>query len=153
VGDAGQGQIYGPYQVEREAHDAVIRMAGPGDPPVPSVLSPGQKWQLLSDACAASKLALGEHDKRVLAWLADYPDSSVAVITGLILRASGQAHVPVSVPPRAVERAATLRRWMTADPELDAPEDGGGEWTVQDVITAALDQGLDALERLYLPSR
>lgn len=144
-------QIYGPYRTELDAHEAVIRMAGPGDPPMPSVLSQGQKWQLLSDACTASKLQLGEHDKQVLAWLTGYPDSSVAVITGLILRASGRVHVPVSVQAPAIERAATLRRWMTADPELDAPEDGDGEWTVQGVITAALDQGLDALERLYLP--
>jgi len=118
---------------------------------MPSVLSQRQKWQLLSDACAASELQLGEHDKRVLSWLTGYPDSSVAVITGLILRASGQVHVPVSVQAPAIERAATLGRWMTADPELDRPEDGGGEWTVQDVITAALDHGLDALEQLYLP--
>lgn len=114
-------------------------------------LSQRQKWQLLADACAASGLQLGGHDTHVLAWLVGYPDSTVAVIAGLILRASGQAHLPVSVQAPAVERAAELTRWMTADPELNGPGDGGGEWAVQDVITAAVGQGLDALEQLYLP--
>jgi hypothetical protein len=144
-------EIYGPYQNEADAHAAVMRMIGPGARPVPSVLSQAQKWQLLSDACEASALELGGHDKRVLAWLADYPDSTVAVLAALILRASGQGHVPVSVPPPAIERAAKLRRWMTVDPDLDGPGDGGGEWTVQDVITAAVTQGLDTLEDEYLP--
>ena len=83
--------IYGPYATERDAHDAVIKMAGPGDPPMLSVLSQDQKWRLLTGACASSGLGLGEHDKHVLAQLTGIPDSSVAVITALILRASGQA--------------------------------------------------------------
>jgi hypothetical protein len=143
-------EIYGPYQSEADAHAAVMRMIGPGARPVPSVLSQAQKWQLLSDACEASALELGGHDKRVLAWLADYPDSTVAVLAALILRASGQGHVAVSVPPPAIERAAKLGRWMTVDPELDWPDDAE-EWTVQHVITAALERGLDTLEHEYLP--
>jgi hypothetical protein len=83
--------IYGPYQSERDAHEAVLRMAGPGDPPMPSVLSPDQKGRLLQEACYNCGLVLGEHDKRVLARLAEFPDSTVAVIAGLISRARGRA--------------------------------------------------------------
>jgi hypothetical protein len=83
--------VYGPYQTERDAHDAVITLAGPGDPPMPSVLSQRQKWQLLGDACAVAQLRLGEHDRRVLRWLAEYEDSTVAVIAGLIVRAGQRA--------------------------------------------------------------
>jgi hypothetical protein len=58
--------IYGPYQTERDAQKAVIRMAGPGEPPMPSALSPSQKWRLLQEACDNCGLALGEHEKHVL---------------------------------------------------------------------------------------
>lgn len=54
-------------------------------------MSQRQKWQLLSEACAASKLQLGEHDKRVLSWLATWEDSTTAVIAGLISRAGNRA--------------------------------------------------------------
>lgn len=83
--------IYGPYATERDAHAAVIAMAGPGDPPMPSVLSPDQKHRLLVEACEAAALPLGEHDKHVLAGLTDLPDSTVAVIVGLIARAAQRA--------------------------------------------------------------
>lgn len=95
-------EIYGPYGTETEAHAAVIRMAGPGDPPVPSVLSQRQKWQLLSEACDALKLDLGGHDKRVLSWVATWEDSTVAVIAGLISRAGNRAG-PSSAEPAQSE--------------------------------------------------
>lgn len=124
-------EIYGPHQTEAEAHAAVMRMTGPGELPVPSVLSPQQKWQLLSDACEASALELGAHDTRFLSWQADYTDSTLAVLAGLILRASRQGHVPVSVPAPGIERAVALGRWMTADPELDWPTRPGVDRTAR----------------------
>lgn len=46
--------IYGPFGAEAGAHAVVIRMTGPGDPLVPSVLGQQQKRQLLAGACEAS---------------------------------------------------------------------------------------------------
>jgi 3-methyladenine DNA glycosylase/8-oxoguanine DNA glycosylase len=48
----------------------------------------------------------------------------------------------VKVPDSYLTRAAELAKTMTAT-------SGVGEWTVQDVINAALRRGLDALERAY----
>lgn len=92
--------IYGPYQTERDAHEAVIALAGPGDPPMLSVLSPDQKWRLLQEACDNCGLVLGEHDKRVLSRLAEFPDSTVAVIVGLMSRARGRAEKVWGEPGR-----------------------------------------------------
>jgi hypothetical protein len=106
--------IYGPYQTERDAHAAVIQMAGRGDPPMPSVLSQDQKWRLLREACEASALPLGEHDKHVLARLTDLPDSTVAVIVGLIARASQRAR-------QRHEEPSPDGHSLTYCPECDCP--------------------------------
>jgi hypothetical protein len=46
-----------------------------------------------------------------------------------------------------VERAARLAEVMTADPELTVA--GMSPWTVQDVLSAALGRGLEAMEQQY----
>jgi hypothetical protein len=48
----------------------------------------------------------------------------------------------------AQERASRLAAAMTADLVATAP--GDGEWTVQDVISVAIDRGLRVMEGTYL---
>jgi len=85
----------GPYQSEREAAGAVraIHAAAPGIP-----LAAGNH-QMLTQACAAARVQLGDWDRRILAWLAGWEPSTCAVVAGLIWRAAGAA--PSSSPPAA----------------------------------------------------
>lgn len=97
--------IYGPFGAEAGAHAVVIRMTGPGDPLVPSVLGQQQKRQLLAGACEASKLPLGGHHKHVLGWLAESaaaktPASEIAAITAQRGR-PGRGRLMADRPPAA----------------------------------------------------
>jgi hypothetical protein len=82
----------GPYQSEREAAVAVraIHAAAPG-----IALAAGNH-QMLTQACAAARVQLGDWDRRVLTWLAGWEPSTCAVVAGLICRA---AAAPSPSPP------------------------------------------------------
>jgi hypothetical protein len=86
----------GPYQTEREAAGAAGAMhaAAPGIP-----LAAGNH-QMLTQACAAARVQLGDFDRRILTWLAGWEPATCAVVAGLIRRA---AAAPPS-PPRAAGR-------------------------------------------------
>ena len=70
-----------------------IHAAAPGIP-----LAAGNH-QMLTQACAAARVQLGDWDRRILAWLAGWEPSTCAVVAGLIWRAAGAA--PSSSPPAA----------------------------------------------------
>ena len=44
--------------------------------------------RLLEDACAAAGVTLGNHDRRILGWLAGFEPETCAVVAGLITRAA-----------------------------------------------------------------
>ena len=76
----------GPFETEREAHQAAIE-AVPLD--LGSVvLHAAQNHQLLAQACGAAGVELGTYDSLIIDWLAGYEDAICAVIAGLITRAS-----------------------------------------------------------------
>jgi hypothetical protein len=76
----------GPYETERDARKAAIEQGGPAEPDW-SILSPGQRYKLLLNACADAGVFLGAYDHRILEWLAGWEDATVAVVAGLITRA------------------------------------------------------------------
>ena len=77
----------GAYQSEREAHAAALDLGGPPRPGW-SILSGAQNRAMLTAACQAAGIELGEHDSRILGWLAGFEDSTCAVVAGWITRAS-----------------------------------------------------------------
>ena len=81
----------GPFETERDARKAAIGQGGPAEPDW-SILSPGQRYKLLLNACADAGVFLGAYDHRITEWLAGWEDATVAVVAGLITRghAAGQ---------------------------------------------------------------
>jgi hypothetical protein len=90
----------GPYQTERQAAGAArgIYAAAPGVP-----LTAGNH-QMLTRACAAAGVELGDWDRRILAWLAGWEPSTCAVIAGIIGRAAA-----TPAPPRAAAQEEGAR--------------------------------------------
>jgi hypothetical protein len=84
----------GPYQTEREAAGAVraIHAAAPG------ISLAAGNHQMLTQACAAAQVQLGDWDRRILTWLAGWEPATCAVVAGLIWRA---AAAPSSSPHTA----------------------------------------------------
>jgi hypothetical protein len=78
--------VSGPYETERDARAAALSAGGPAEPDW-SILSPGQRYQLLLNACADAGVFLGAYDHRIIEWLAQWDDGTCAVIAGLISRA------------------------------------------------------------------
>ncbi len=82
----------GPFQDERQAREAAQQYTGP--PGASLTGPPGQladaNQAMLLDACNAAGVELGEFDARIVAWLAGWERSTVAVVAGLISRAGGQ---------------------------------------------------------------
>ena len=76
----------GPFETERDARKAAIGQGGPAEPDW-SILSPGQRYKLLLNACADAGVFLGAYDHRIIEWLAGWEDATVAVVAGLIARA------------------------------------------------------------------
>jgi hypothetical protein len=81
------GRPAGPFETEREARAVALAAAGPPRPGW-SILNEAQRHNMLLDACEAAGLQLGDYDRRILAWLTHWEDSTVAVIAGLITRAA-----------------------------------------------------------------
>jgi hypothetical protein len=76
----------GPFETESEARDAALAEVQPR--PGWSILSSGQNFELLTDACDRAGVVLGAYDRRILGWLAGFEDSTCAVVAGLIDRAA-----------------------------------------------------------------
>ena len=82
--------VIGPYEDERQARGAAMDIAaGLGIRPVTSILSEDQRRKLLLEACKAAGVELGTYDERIIRWLANWEDSTVAVVSGLIERVYG----------------------------------------------------------------
>ena len=83
----------GPYQTERQAAGAAraVHTAAGG------VSTTAGNHQMLTQACAAARVQLGDWDRRVLAWLAGWEPATCAVVAGLICRAAAP-------PPRAASK-------------------------------------------------
>lgn len=75
---------HGPFQTERQAHEAALRL---GTSSGGVLLSPTENCAMLAAACRAAGVELGEYDERIVRWLADWPDAYAAVVAGLIERA------------------------------------------------------------------
>ena len=81
------GEEAGPYETEREAHEAAIASIPPREGWV--ILSGKQNRQLLTQACEQAGVTLGAYDQRIIDWLSGYEDATCMVIAGLIARAHG----------------------------------------------------------------
>jgi hypothetical protein len=79
----------GPFATEREAHAAALAAISPDSGRV--ILSRTQNRLLFERACEAAGVELGPYDLRILDWLANYEDSTCAVIAGLVARAAAMA--------------------------------------------------------------
>jgi hypothetical protein len=77
----------GPFSTEAEAQAAALALGGPPEPGW-SILSEGQRLRMLTAACEAAGVELGDFDARVLSWLAGWEDGMCAVVAGLITRAA-----------------------------------------------------------------
>jgi hypothetical protein len=67
---------------------------------------------------------------------------------GQVLAAVADQPPAVPVLPKEAARAAALAEAMTADPVLTPP--GEPAWTAEDVLSAAVGRGLQAMEAQYL---
>jgi hypothetical protein len=76
----------GPFATEAEAHAAALESTTPPRAGW-SILSADQNEQMLASACAAAGLDVTGYERRTLAWLAGFEDTTCAVIAGLITRA------------------------------------------------------------------
>jgi hypothetical protein len=76
----------GPFQNEADARQAALELGGPPRAGW-SILSADQNEQMLAGACSAAGLGLSAYERRTLAWLAGFEDSTCAVIACLITRA------------------------------------------------------------------
>lgn len=76
--------VHGPFQTEREAHQAAMRL---GTSSGGVILSAAENRDMLIEACRAARVELGAFDRRIITWIAGYEDSSCAVLAGLIERA------------------------------------------------------------------
>ncbi len=85
----------GPYQTEREAAGAADAIGATA----PGVSLAAGNHRMLTQACAAARVQLGDWDRRVLTWLAGWEPATCAVVAGLIWRAAGAA--PPSSPRAA----------------------------------------------------
>lgn len=76
---------HGPFSSEREAHAAALELGNvtPGE----VILSATQRRDMLIRACRAARVETGEFDDRIIAWLAQWEDSTVVVVAGLVERA------------------------------------------------------------------
>lgn len=75
----------GPFHTEAEASAAAHALVPP--PPGWSILRTPENYRLLTEACHDAGVELGAYDDGILAWLAQFEDSTCAVIAGLITRA------------------------------------------------------------------
>ena len=75
----------GPFETEREAREAAHAVVQPDDGW--SILGAVQNRRLLMEACGTAGVELGGFDRRILDWLADYEDTTCAVVAGLVARA------------------------------------------------------------------
>ena len=80
----------GPFATERQAAYAARELGGPLRDGW-SILSAVQSELLLVRACESAGVTLGDYDRRILAWVAGFEDSTCAVIAGLISRARAGA--------------------------------------------------------------
>lgn len=78
--------VTGPFETEREAARFARGLGGPLRDGWP-ILSAEQNRQMLTRACDAAGVTLGAYDRRILAWVAGFEDSTCAVVAGLITRA------------------------------------------------------------------
>ncbi len=74
----------GPYETERQAAGAARHIYG--SPPGTGAWTAGN-YRLLCEALAAAGVGLGAYDHRILAWLAGFEPSTVAVVADWITRA------------------------------------------------------------------
>lgn len=77
----------GPFGTQAEAHAAAVDCAGPPRAGW-SILSAEQNREMLTAACEAAGVTVGDYDATILGWLAGYEDAMCAVIAGLITRAA-----------------------------------------------------------------
>ena len=80
----------GPFETEQQARETQAARAavevfsadpGPGKMHAP-VLA------ILTDACSAAEVTLGEYDRRIVSWLAAWEPATAVVIAGIIRRAA-----------------------------------------------------------------
>ena len=79
----------GPLETEREAHASALAAIQPENDQ--SILSRTENRLLFERACEAAGVELGAYDLRILDWLANYEDSTCAVIAGLVARTATTA--------------------------------------------------------------
>lgn len=101
----------GPFETERQAHAAAVEAGGPLQPGW-SILVEAQRRNVLLAACAGAGVELGAYDARILAWLARWEDSTVAVVAGLVSRAH--------LPELAEARVALMGAAATLDADAQA---------------------------------
>lgn len=77
----------GPFGTEAEASAAAKALGGPPEEGW-SILSEGQRRLMLTAACEAAGVELGDYDARILRWLSGWEDGICAVVAGLITRAA-----------------------------------------------------------------
>jgi hypothetical protein len=80
----------GPFQTEREAsnHPAVQAVYGAFDRDPGAGKMAAHNYRMLTAACTAAGVELGDYDSRILTWLANWEPATCAVIAGIITRAS-----------------------------------------------------------------
>jgi hypothetical protein len=85
----------GPFQAYREASESpaarAVYEAFRGDPGTGKMAGPNLR--MLTEACEAAGVELGDYDRRILTWLADNEPETCAVIAGIISRA-GKREAP-----------------------------------------------------------
>jgi hypothetical protein len=81
---------HGPFETERQAREtAAVRTANAAFDANPAAGKHiPHHLRILMDACSAAGVFVGTYDLRILTWLANYEDTTCAVIAGLIRRAA-----------------------------------------------------------------
>ena len=125
-----------PYETQRQAHAAAVAAIPPG--PGQIILNHAQNSQLLRRALDDAGVTTGAFDEQIVSWLANYEDSTVAVIAGWITRAAqshGEAvtHWGVRYPGepevREYDDEEDARRHLIAEEVVVSREVAAGPWT------------------------
>lgn len=134
----------GPYRTESEAlaepmptrvtnlHRAGLVRSGDPDRRVHNTVT-----QALFDACASAGVELGDYDKRILGWLANWETSAAQVVLDMVVRAHSAGKA--AGDQRAAEMTEAIERLLA-------------EWVDPDVSWDSLADPVRALRRVVRPA-
>jgi hypothetical protein len=107
----GPAASRGPFETEQEARETPaargVHEAFRADPGA-GKMHP-HNLEILTAACSAAAVRLGEYDRRIVSWLAAWEPSTVVVIAGLIQRAARRPPEQLATLGQALADAISYR--------------------------------------------